>query len=377
MTTIPLLPVLSRASPTFKADLDAAFLTGFNAAINGFNTVAGEVEADAATAASGASTATIQAGLATTDGAAQVALAASQVTLAATQADIATTKAGQASLSATASAGSATNASDSATTSEASRIAASKLNLGNKTSAPTLDNQGAALLAGATYYDTVLNKWRVWTGTAWGDGISAVAGVSSVNGLTGNVTLPPPQSLGYDNRANLRSQTPAAGALAIVDGLGLFVWAAGSTEPDDDESCFATASGKWLLQCPHWDVVNDWQLPDDDARDTWDEDEPLRFNASFNAKILTGSASCAVTSITAINTATFTGTVTGASPGDRVIVTPPAQLGSTTADTSRLSYHAWVSTPNTVTVMLTNASASTAVTNTAVQTAWPVTVIKS
>ena len=71
---------------------------------------------------------------------------------------------------------------------EASRIAASKLNLGNKASEPTLDNQGDALLAGATYYDTVINKWRVWTGTGWGDGISAIAGVSSVNGLTGDVS---------------------------------------------------------------------------------------------------------------------------------------------------------------------------------------------
>ena len=71
---------------------------------------------------------------------------------------------------------------------EASRIAASKLNLGNKASEPTLDNQGDALLAGATYYDTVINKWRVWTGTGWGDGISAIAGVSSLNGLTGDVS---------------------------------------------------------------------------------------------------------------------------------------------------------------------------------------------
>ena len=71
---------------------------------------------------------------------------------------------------------------------EASRIAASKLNLGNKASAPTLDNQGDALLAGTTYYDTTLNKWRVWTGVAWGDGISAIAGVSSLNGLTGDVS---------------------------------------------------------------------------------------------------------------------------------------------------------------------------------------------
>lgn len=73
------------------------------------------------------------------------------------------------------------------TAAAASAVQASKLNLGSKSSPPTLDNQGAALLGGAIYYDTALNKWRVWTGVAWGDGISAVAGVSSLNGLTGDV----------------------------------------------------------------------------------------------------------------------------------------------------------------------------------------------
>jgi hypothetical protein len=72
---------------------------------------------------------------------------------------------------------------------EASRIAASKLNLGNKAAPPAADNQGDALLAGATYYDTTLTKWRVWTGAAWGDGISAVAGVSSIGGQAGAVSI--------------------------------------------------------------------------------------------------------------------------------------------------------------------------------------------
>ena len=68
-----------------------------------------------------------------------------------------------------------------------SAVQASKLNLGRKSAPPATDNQGAALLAGATYYDTTLGKWRVWTGVAWGDGISAVAGVSSINGDVGDV----------------------------------------------------------------------------------------------------------------------------------------------------------------------------------------------
>lgn len=83
----------------------------------------------------------------------------------------------------------ATTAADKAAQADASATAASKLNLGDKAAPPTTDNQGGVLRAGATYYDTTLNKWRVWTGAAWGDGISAVAGVSSLNGQAGDLTL--------------------------------------------------------------------------------------------------------------------------------------------------------------------------------------------
>jgi hypothetical protein len=121
-----------------------------------------DVELAKDTAVSAAATATTQAGIATTG------------------ASTATTQAGSASASAAAAA-----------ISEAFALQATKLNLGNKATPPTVDNQGAALLAGATYYDTALNKWRVWTGSEWGDGISSIAGVFSVNGATGNVLLTP------------------------------------------------------------------------------------------------------------------------------------------------------------------------------------------
>jgi hypothetical protein len=185
----------------------------------------------------------------------------------------------------------------------------------------------------------------------------------------------------YEDRGTLRTAPEVPGTMAIVDGLGLFTWHAGSDEPDDDESCFATATGRWLLEAAHWDVVDTWQLPDDDARDAWDEDEQQRFASSFASsfasKVLFGTATCAISSVAATSSVSFTGTVTGAAVGDRVIATPPAQLGSDAANTSRLAYHAWVSAPNTVTIMLTNASAAAATVNSAVQTAWPITVIKA
>ena len=178
----------------------------------------------------------------------------------------------------------------------------------------------------------------------------------------------------YDQRGDLRA---SSGQFAVVDGLGLFQHVAGSDEPDDDESCFATATGRWLLQAAHWDLIDAWQLPEVEERDAYDEDEPLRFASSFASKVLTGSATCAITSVAGVASTSFTGTVTGAAVGDRVIATPPAQLGATATETGQMGYHAWVSAANTVTVMLTNASASGANTNAAIRTAWPITVIKS
>ena len=169
----------------------------------------------------------------------------------------------------------------------------------------------------------------------------------------------------YDQRGSLRA---SGGQFAVVDGLGLFQHVAGSDEPDDDESCFATATGRWLLQAVHWDLVDAYVQPEIDAC--------VQVAIDAATKRLYSSATCSITSVAATASVSFTGSVPGAAVGDRVIATPPAQLGSTAADTGRLSYHAWVSAADTVTVTLTNASAASATTNTAVQTAWPITVFK-
>jgi hypothetical protein len=47
--------------------------------------------------------------------------------------------------------------------------------LGAKSSAPVLDNDGDALVAGQIYYDTVTNKLRVYSGVAWADTVSTSA----------------------------------------------------------------------------------------------------------------------------------------------------------------------------------------------------------
>ena len=331
-------------------------------------TQATNASTSATTAAAQASTATTKAGEAATsatNAASSATSASASATTAAAQASTATTKAGEAATSATNAASSATSASASATTAAA---------------------QASTATAQADAARSIVNFAGVW-GTLTG-ALSKPATVfhaglfyALVNNLA-NVAASEPgltadwvassgtPTYTYANRSTLRGTT---GSLSVVDGLGLFGWEAGSTEPDDDESCFATATGCWLLQAAHWDLVDSWQAPDDAVRDEYYEDEPLR----FAAKVITGTATCAITSVAPISSASFTGTVTGAAPGDRVIATPPGQLGDTTVSTGQLGYHTWVSAANTVTVILTNASASAANTNPAIRTAWPVTVIKS
>lgn len=80
-------------------------------------------------------------------------------------------------------------AATSATNAENSRLGADKKYLGAKSTFPTVDNQGAALTVGAWYFDITLNRARVWNGTNWIDGVTAVAGVSSVNNEVGALTL--------------------------------------------------------------------------------------------------------------------------------------------------------------------------------------------
>ena len=148
-------------------------------------TSANSAEASAITAA--ASVATI-AGYATT--------ASNSASAAATSATSAATSASSAATSATAAATSAASAATSATSAAASYDEFDDRYLGAKSTPPTLDNDGNALITGALYWNTVSNEMFVWSGTAWG-GISSTAalfryrytltgGETSVSGVDDN-----------------------------------------------------------------------------------------------------------------------------------------------------------------------------------------------
>jgi hypothetical protein len=93
-------------------------------------------------------------------------------------------------------AGSATAAAASATAAAASYDSFDDRYLGAKSSAPSVDNDGNALLTGALYWNSVTNVMFVWSGSAWGSISSAAeiyryrytasGGETSISGVDAN-----------------------------------------------------------------------------------------------------------------------------------------------------------------------------------------------
>ena len=93
--------------------------------------------------------------------------------------------------SATSATASASSASTSASNAAASYDSFDDRYLGAKSTGPTLDNDGNALLTGALYWNTVNTSLYVWTGSVWDQAAFNITGtgVSSFNTRTGGVTL--------------------------------------------------------------------------------------------------------------------------------------------------------------------------------------------
>ena len=93
-------------------------------------------------------------------------------------------------------AGSATAAAASATAAAASYDSFDDRYLGPKSTAPSVDNDGNALVTGALYWNSVSNTMFAWTGSAWGSisstaaifryRFTATAGQTSISGVDDN-----------------------------------------------------------------------------------------------------------------------------------------------------------------------------------------------
>lgn len=165
----------------------------------------------------------------------------------------------------------------------------------------------------------------------------------------------------YDQRGLLRNLTAQNGSQVLVDGLGMFVFYAGdpvqstrvnATTPfvDDDESCFLTQGGAWVLEYPHWDLVNNWNLPD------LEDLNSVVFSRLNGAPRVLNSIQVqnTITSISSVSFSSINVFNSNAQIGDVVIVSP-----STTVS-GRVSIYGYVSAPNLITITIENPSASTA-----------------
>jgi hypothetical protein len=157
-----------------SASASAALTSETNAATSESN--ASTSETNAANSASAASTSA-------TNASNSASAASTSETNAASSATAASNSATSASNSATAANNSASAAATSATNAENAYDSFDDRYLGVKASDPALDNDGAALLTGALYFNSTDNEMRVYTGSVW-VAVIDLAGDVTVTSLT-------------------------------------------------------------------------------------------------------------------------------------------------------------------------------------------------
>jgi hypothetical protein len=109
----------------------------------------------------------VSAATSATSAASSASTASTKATEAASSASTASTKASEASTSASTASTKATEAASSATSAATSFDNFDDRYLGAKSSAPSTDNDGDALITGALYFNSTSNQIFSWTGSAW------------------------------------------------------------------------------------------------------------------------------------------------------------------------------------------------------------------
>jgi hypothetical protein len=173
------------AASTSASNASSSASTASTQATNASNS-ASAASTSASNAASSASAASTSASNASTS-----------ATNASNSASAASTSATNASNSASAASTSATNAANSATAAQTAQTAAeaaldnfTDTYLGAFSSDPTLDNDGNALSAGDLYFNTGINRLKVYSGSAWLNAIVDTTTVVEKTGATGSAVIP-------------------------------------------------------------------------------------------------------------------------------------------------------------------------------------------
>ena len=240
--------ITSTATP---ATDDTLTRKGYVDGILGSATDAATSAAAAASSASDAATSASNSSTSATASAASATAAASSASAASTSETNAATSASSASTSATAAATSATNAATSATNAAASYDAFDDRYLGSKSSAPSVDNDGDALVTGALYFDTTAGGMYVYTGSAWEAAYSGASGVlTAANNLSD-----------LDNAATARTNL-GLGTAATTDATD-YVATSGDTMTgnlsfgDNDKAIFGAGSDLQIYHTGSNSIIDD------------------------------------------------------------------------------------------------------------------------
>ena len=158
--------IASASSATTSANSATAAATSATSAAASA-TAAATSATSASNSATAATTSATSAAASATTAANSVATIAGYATSSANSATAAATSATSAATEATNAATSAASAATSATSAAATYDAFDDRYLGSKTSDPTVDNDGNALITGALYFNSVLNAMKVYNGSSW------------------------------------------------------------------------------------------------------------------------------------------------------------------------------------------------------------------
>lgn len=195
----------SASSASSSASSASTSATNAASSASSASTSATNASNSASSASSSASTATTQA----TNASNSASAASTSATNASNSASAASTSATNAANSASAASTSATNAASAQTAAEAARdqtlTAFDNFDdryLGSKTSDPSVDNDGNALLGGALYFNSTDGVMKVYTGSAW------VAAYASLSGAL----------LSANNLSDLQSASTARTNLGLAIG---------------------------------------------------------------------------------------------------------------------------------------------------------------
>lgn len=216
---------------TSASNASTSASTASTAATNAGNsaTAAATSASNASTSASNASTSASNASSSASSASSSASTATTQATNASASASAAATSETNAASSASSASTSATNASNSATSAASAKTAAESARdatlaaydsfddryLGSKTSDPSVDNDGNALVAGALYFNSVSGVMKLYNGSAWVAAYVSGDGFVPQTSATGAADIPAGTTAQRDG-------SPAAGYFRFNSDDGAF-----------------------------------------------------------------------------------------------------------------------------------------------------------